>query len=143
MSLLLSATPPTSTSHLTATHRSSLHPFSRLFSTGANWQQAPFIGYRVQAPIVLRVKGALIAKAAAEIDGTGSSDPEPPSESKDKNVAVGDLPLESKMQLKLEQTTRMKLAKKIRLRRKKLVMKRHLRKKGRWPPSKMKKHKNV
>jgi 50S ribosomal protein 5 len=41
------------------------------------------------------------------------------------------------------QRARMKLAKKLRQRRKRLVRKRRLRKKGRWPPSKMKKLKNV
>nr|CAD1833175.1 unnamed protein product [Ananas comosus var. bracteatus] len=50
---------------------------------------------------------------------------------------------ESKQQMILEQRLKMKLAKKLRLRRKRLVRKRRLRKKGRWPPSKMKKLKNV
>lgn len=46
--------------------------------------------------------------------------------------------LDAKLQLKLEQKMRMKVPKRIRLRRKKLVRKRRMRKKGRWPPSKMK-----
>ncbi|KAE9599721.1 hypothetical protein Lal_00045833 [Lupinus albus] len=58
-------------------------------------------------------------------------------------VSVDKLPLESKLKEREEQRLRMKLAKKIRLRRKRLVRKRKLRKKGRWPPSKMKKLKNV
>lgn len=58
-------------------------------------------------------------------------------------VSVESLPLESKQQMILEQRLKMKLAKKIRLRRKRLVRKRRMRKKGRWPPSKMKKNKNV
>ncbi|KAI3421605.1 uncharacterized protein J3R85_012115, partial [Psidium guajava] len=56
---------------------------------------------------------------------------------------VGDFPfdscwLDAKLQLKLEQKMRMKVPKRIRLRRKKLVHKRRMRKKGRWPPSKVK-----
>lgn len=101
---------------------------------------------RIQAPFVLNSRGALIAKATSDIDGTEAATPEsptPPSESKEEGVSVENLPLESKLQLQLEQKARMKLAKKIRLRRKRLVRKRHLRKKGRWPPSKLKKNKNV
>ncbi|MBA0734613.1 hypothetical protein Gogos_018513 [Gossypium gossypioides] len=66
-----------------------------------------------------------------------------PAESKKEDLPVGQLPLESKMQQMAEQKMKMKMAKKIRLRRKRLVRKRKLRKKGRWPPSKMKKLKNV
>lgn len=66
-----------------------------------------------------------------------------PSESSSDPVSVENLPKESKLQERLEQKLKMKLAKKIRLRRKRLVQKRHLRKKGRWPPSKMKKNQNV
>ena len=43
----------------------------------------------------------------------------------------------------LLESGRMALAKKLRQRRRRLVQKRRLRKKGRWPPSKMKKLKNV
>ncbi|PSS34878.1 50S ribosomal protein like [Actinidia chinensis var. chinensis] len=92
---------------------------------------------------VLKERSAVIVKASFETDGVGpgpdGADP-PPSE---VAVPVENLPLESKLELKLEQKMRMKLAKKIRLRRKRLVRKRHLRKKGRWPPSKLKKNKNV
>ncbi|XP_022743519.1 50S ribosomal protein 5, chloroplastic-like [Durio zibethinus] len=66
-----------------------------------------------------------------------------PAETKKEALPVERLPLESKMQQMMEQKMRMKLAKKIRLRRKRLVRKRKMRKKGRWPPSKMKKLKNV
>ncbi|VAH76233.1 unnamed protein product [Triticum turgidum subsp. durum] len=58
-------------------------------------------------------------------------------------ASIEDMPLESKQQMILEQRARMKVAKKLRQRRKRLVQKRRLRKKGRWPPSKMKKLKNV
>ncbi|XP_057469683.1 50S ribosomal protein 5, chloroplastic-like [Actinidia eriantha] len=98
---------------------------------------------RWSSSFVLKEKSAVIVKASFETDGVGpdpdGADP-PPSE---VAMPVENLPLESKLELKLEQKTRMKLAKKIRLRRKRLVRKRHLRKKGRWPPSKLKKNKNV
>ncbi|KAL0453289.1 UNVERIFIED_CONTAM: 50S ribosomal protein 5 alpha, chloroplastic [Sesamum latifolium] len=105
-----------------------------------------FVGGRIRAPFVLNSRGALIVKASSDVDGTGSTTPEsatPPPDSKEESVPVENLPLESKLQLKLEQKLKMKMAKKIRLRRKRLVRKRHLRKKGRWPPSKLKKNKNV
>jgi len=86
-------------------------------------------------------RAAVIVKVSSDVDGT---EPEPPKEREEEAaVPVEDMPLESKLQLKLEQKMRMKLAKKMRLRRKRLVRKRRLRKKGRWPPSKMKKNKNV
>ena len=56
---------------------------------------------------------------------------------------IEDMPLESKQKMIMEQRARMKLAKKLRQRRKRLLCKRKLRKKGRWPPSKMKKLKHV
>ncbi|KAL2232936.1 UNVERIFIED_CONTAM: 50S ribosomal protein 5 alpha, chloroplastic [Sesamum indicum] len=105
-----------------------------------------FVGARIQAPFLLNNRGAFIVKASSDVDGTDSTTPEsptPPSDSKEESVPIENLPLESKLQLKLEQKLRMKMAKKIRLRRKRLVRKRHLRKKGRWPPSKLKKNKNV
>lgn len=90
-------------------------------------------GVRLHMPMVARKS---VVKA--------SSDPtEAPLDIKEEAVPVDKLPLESKLQERLEQKTRMKLAKKIRLRRKRLVRKRKLRKKGRWPPSKMNKLKNV
>lgn len=88
----------------------------------------------------------MVVKASSDIDGTAPAEGggEPPSSDSNKEVVpVEKLPLESKLQEKAEQKLRMKLAKKIRLRRKRLVRKRRLRKKGRWPPSKMKKLKNV
>nr|QDQ70836.1 50S ribosomal protein 5 [Zoysia japonica] len=72
----------------------------------------------------------------------GESDTEQPEESKPA-VKIEDMPLESKQKMIMEQRAKMKLAKKLRQRRKRLVRKRRLRKKGRWPPSKMKKLKNV
>ncbi|XP_014503050.2 trichohyalin-like [Vigna radiata var. radiata] len=101
----------------------------------------PFNGVRITTP--RGNKGALIVSAAAD----GSSLPAealPPAVSeKESGVSVDKLPLESKVKEREEQKLRMKLAKKIRLRRKRLLRKCKLRKKGRWPPSKMKKLKNV
>lgn len=86
----------------------------------------------------------MIVKASSDINGTAPTDgSEPLSDSTKEVVPVDKLPLESKTQERLKQKMRMKLAKKIRLRRKRLVRKRRMRKKGRWPPSKMKKLKNV
>ncbi|RID54385.1 hypothetical protein BRARA_G01712 [Brassica rapa] len=85
-------------------------------------------------------RAAIVRAAASGVDG---AEPEEPPKTV---VSVDKLPLESKEakdKLLLEQRMKMKLAKKIRLRRKRLVRKRKLRKKGRWPPSKMKKLKNV
>ncbi|CAN7135209.1 unnamed protein product [Brassica rapa subsp. narinosa] len=90
---------------------------------------------------------AVIVKAAASgVDGAEAESNEEPPKTVVAAVPVDKLPLESKEakeKMLLEQRMKMKLAKKIRLRRKRLVRKRKLRKKGRWPPSKMKKLKNV
>lgn len=90
-------------------------------------------------------RAAIVKAAASGVDGT-----EPESNEEPKTVVaavpVDKLPLESKEakeKLLLEQRMKMKLAKKVRLRRKRLLRKRKMRKKGRWPPSKMKKLKNV
>ncbi|XP_030518629.1 50S ribosomal protein 5 alpha, chloroplastic [Rhodamnia argentea] len=89
-------------------------------------------------------RGSLIVRADSNAEGAGPADGgEAPSQNKEEATPVDKLPLESKLQEKAEQKLRMKLAKKMRLRRKRLVRKRRLRKKGRWPPSKMKKLKNV
>lgn len=86
----------------------------------------------------------MVVKASSDIGGTSPTvSSEPVSDTKKEVVPVDKLPLESKLQERLEQKAKMQLAKKIRLRRKRLVRKRKLRKKGRWPPSKMKKLKNV
>ncbi|WVZ16426.1 hypothetical protein V8G54_009408 [Vigna mungo] len=101
----------------------------------------PLNGDRITTP--RGTKGALIVCAAAD----GSSSPAealPPVESeKASDVSIEKLPSESKVKEREEQKLRMKLAKKIRLRRKRLLRKCKLRKKGRWLPSKMKKLKNV
>ncbi|KAG6621153.1 50S ribosomal protein 5 alpha, chloroplastic [Carya illinoinensis] len=94
---------------------------------------------------VIKKMGSIVVNASSDIDATAG---EPTSNSKEdaenkEVVSVDKLPLESKLQERMEQKLKMKLAKKIRLRRNRLVRKRRLRKKGRWPPSKMKKLKNV
>lgn len=97
-------------------------------------------GVGLHVPVAAKKKFfSVVVKASADpTEGTEAT-----SDSKEEVVPVDKLPLESKLQERLEQKTRMKLAKKIRLRRKRLVRKRKLRKKGRWPPSKMNKLKNV
>ncbi|XP_020597262.1 50S ribosomal protein 5, chloroplastic [Phalaenopsis equestris] len=109
--------------------------FWRKFST---LQKASSHGVRVSRRTFMVVQCSLESNVN---DATGSE--LPPLEGSEKPVSVESLPLESKQQMLLEQKLRMKLAKKIRLRRKRLVRKRRMRKKGRWPPSKMKKNKNV
>ncbi|XP_039055452.1 50S ribosomal protein 5 alpha, chloroplastic isoform X1 [Hibiscus syriacus] len=104
-----------------------------------------FSGNFHRTPLVIdlvpnKKRSGMIVKASAE---STDGEQQVPSETKKEDLAVGQLPLETKMQQLAEQKMRMKLAKKIRLRRKRLVRKRKLRKKGRWPPSKMKKLKNV
>ena len=104
-------------------------------------------GIHILTPFIVKKKGSIIVKASSDIDGTGaepSSDSKEEAETKEEVLPDNKLPpLESKLQEREEQKMRMKLAKKIRLRRKRLVQKRRMRKKGRWPPSKMKKLKNV
>ncbi|TQD84993.1 hypothetical protein C1H46_029434 [Malus baccata] len=110
-----------------------------------NLHPKSFSRVRLHMPIVKR-SASVVVKASSDIDGTAAANEgsEPLPDSKEKAVVpVDKLPLESKLQEQLEQKKKMQLAKKIRLRRKRLVRKRKLRKKGRWPPSKMKKLKNV
>lgn len=105
-----------------------------------------FKGIRIRTSFLIKRTGSVIVHASSDVDGLGG---EPPSDSKEETesmeevVPVSKLPLESKLNERMEQKLRMKLAKKIRLRRKRLLRKRTMRKKGRWPPSKMKKLKNV
>lgn len=119
-------------------------PVSRLHFKAIESHPKSSNGVWSYTPLAASKRGAVIVKASSDIDGTGPTDGgQPPSDSTKEVVPVDKLPLESKMQERLEQKMRMKLAKKIRLRRKRLVRKRRMRKKGRWPPSKMKRLKNV
>ncbi|KAF5179281.1 50S ribosomal protein 5 alpha protein [Thalictrum thalictroides] len=106
-------------------------------------QPKAFNALGVHTPPSIQERGAFIVWASSDVDGIGGGSADPLPEVREEVVPVENLPLESKQQLMLEQKQRMKLAKKIRLRRKRLVRKRRMRKKGRWPPSKMKKNKNV
>ncbi|CDP14336.1 unnamed protein product [Coffea canephora] len=135
LSSLSSSSSPSLTFALTS------FPLSRLCNNPLAAYPKPYVACSIQPPFLQKERRAPLAKASAE--GANSDGPELPSESEEEDVPIQNLPLESKLQLKLEQKMRMKLAKKIRLRRKKLVRKRRLRKKGRWPPSKLKKNKNV
>jgi 50S ribosomal protein 5 len=101
-------------------------------------------GVQISTPFVLkkRKNAIFIASATADsnvADGGGESE----SKKEGDVVSVDKLPLESKLKEREEQRLKAKLAKKIRLKRKRLLRKRRLRKKGSWPPSKMKKLKNV
>ncbi|WOL06791.1 hypothetical protein Cni_G15525 [Canna indica] len=108
-------------------------------------QAVPFNGAGISSTSPFGERSLVIVHASSETGGKDGNEPEaaPPEGSRLEAASVENLPLESKLQMKLEQKLRMKLAKKIRLRRKRLLRKRKMRKKGRWPPSKMKKLKNV
>ena len=84
-------------------------------------------------------KRPVLVHATADGSEAGAEQPEEPK----PVTKIEDMPLESKQKMIMEQRARMKLAKKLRQRRKRLLCKRKLRKKGRWPPSKMKKLKHV
>ncbi|XP_074320631.1 large ribosomal subunit protein cL37 alpha-like [Silene latifolia] len=100
--------------------------------------------FHIHAPLVAhKTRGAVIAKASADPDEPATASGDGDSTDEEEKIGIQNLPLESKLQLKLEQKMKMKIDKKIRLRRKRLIRKRMMRKKGRWPPSKMKKLKNV
>lgn len=90
-------------------------------------------------------KGLMTVKALSDSKGTSPDSGQPASESDDEeeDVVLDKIPLDSKLQLKLEHKMKMKLGKKIRLRSKKLDRKRGMRKRGQWPPSKVNKLKNV
>ncbi|KAM3330139.1 hypothetical protein ACQJBY_026875 [Aegilops geniculata] len=116
-------------------------------ATAASNNASPYLASRLQCKTTASVSHVSLAKkmpvvvhASAEAGATDAADqPEKPKPA----ASIEDMPLESKQQMILEQRARMKVAKKLRQRRKRLVQKRRLRKKGRWPPSKMKKLKNV
>ncbi|XP_034693746.1 50S ribosomal protein 5 alpha, chloroplastic [Vitis riparia] len=118
-------------------------PVSRFLVKPNDTHLKSFNGVRLHAPFTVKQRDGVIVKASSDVDGVAPDGGETPPEGEEDVVPVENLPLESKLQLKLEQKLRMKIAKKIRLRRKRLVRKRRMRKKGRWPPSKMKKNKNV
>ncbi|KAF5750332.1 50S ribosomal protein 5 chloroplastic [Tripterygium wilfordii] len=129
---------PSSSLSITAT------PISRLHLRPIGQNPTSFDGFQYFVSLNVRKTGEVIVRASSETDETGPKDGvEPPSDNKEESVPIDKLPLELKLQERMKQKMKMKMAKKIRLRRKRLVRKRRLRKKGRWPPSKMKKLKNV
>ncbi|KAM1049091.1 hypothetical protein ACFX2C_028228 [Malus domestica] len=155
MGLLLYSNPLPLTTASSPSSSSSPSPTSSpsSFSVTISWMHMKpnnlhpksFSGVRLHMPVVKR-SASVVVKASSDIDGTAAANEgsEPLPDSKEEAVVpVDKLPLESKLQERLEQKKKMQLAKKIRLRRNRLVRKRKLRKKGRWPPSKMKKLKNV
>ncbi|XP_066311772.1 large ribosomal subunit protein cL37-like [Miscanthus floridulus] len=120
-------------------------PRSRALSSAANVSY-PASRLSLQSPLNVTAtcasfteKRPLLVHAMAEGSEAGAEQPEEPKPA----TKIEDMPLESKQKMIMEQRARMKLAKKLRQRRKRLLRKRKLRKKGRWPPSKMKKLKNV
>ncbi|XP_072959764.1 large ribosomal subunit protein cL37 [Typha angustifolia] len=132
--LPLSFVPSSSASHRTLSIPAAANPSLRLQWKSLGLQQKSFNGARVSNQLLYGEKKSVVVHATSETDGTEQSE---------VAVPVENLPLESKQKMISEQRLKMKLAKKLRLRRKRLVRKRRLRKKGRWPPSKMKKNKNV
>jgi 50S ribosomal protein 5 len=90
--------------------------------------------------VSLAKKMPVIVHASAD---AGAADAAEQPEKPKPAASIEEMPLESKQKMILEQRARMKAAKKLRQRRRRLVQKRRLRKKGSWPPSKMKKLKNI
>ncbi|KAF7022402.1 hypothetical protein CFC21_035167 [Triticum aestivum] len=126
------------TAHYICYEQCDIHELSMSMCTSASRLQCK-TGASV-SHVSLAKKMPVVVHASAEAGPTDAAEqPEKP-----KPVAsIEDMPFESKQRMILEQRARMKVAKKLRQRRKRLVQKRRLRKKGRWPPSKMKKLKNV
>ncbi|KAH7652187.1 50S ribosomal protein 5 [Dioscorea alata] len=144
LSLLSSSLIPPSSSSLQPTSIPiASRPFARLWQQDLVLQRGTLRGVRVGKTLGFHNR-SITVRASSQVDGADDGGPDSiPSQRPEEAVAVENLPLESKQQMILEQRLRMKLAKKIRLRRKRLLRKRRMRKKGRWPPSKMKKNKNV
>ncbi|KAJ0974671.1 hypothetical protein J5N97_016636 [Dioscorea zingiberensis] len=143
LSFLPSRLPPSSPTHHPPPIPVPSRPFARLWQKTLVLQQGTLRGMRVSKPRGFHQRSVTV-RASSEIDGVDDGGPDStPSEGPEEAVSIENLPLESKQQMILEQRLKMKLAKKIRLRRKRLLRKRRMRKKGRWPPSKMKKNKNV
>ncbi|CAH9134810.1 unnamed protein product [Cuscuta epithymum] len=121
--------------------------FSRTYETQLLLSLKSNSIYRIsERPTFKEISGAWVVFNTAS-DGGGVVDPDDPDllplDTDDECLAVGNLHLEPKLQLKLEHKMKMKLRKNIRLRRKKLDRKRRLRKKGSWPLSKKNKNKTV
>ncbi|KAK4272405.1 hypothetical protein QN277_020969 [Acacia crassicarpa] len=143
-----SLTLPSSSSSYSPTLAYTSTSVSRCHLKPIDLPQRTSSGIRISTAFSIKKVSAVTVRAASDADADADAeasavDDGSNPERKEEVVAIDKLPLESKLQERQEQKLRMKLAKKIRLRRKRLVRKRRLRKKGRWPPSKMKKLKNV
>uniref|UniRef100_A0ACD5VS36 Uncharacterized protein n=1 Tax=Avena sativa TaxID=4498 RepID=A0ACD5VS36_AVESA len=127
-----SASPPRARALSTASAANNVVPFSAPRLQCKNTASFSHVSFAKKMPVTVH--------ATADAGSTDAAEqPEKPKPA----ASIEDMPLESKQQLILEQRARIKVAKKLRQRRRRLVQKRRLRKKGRWPPSKMKKLKNV
>ncbi|EES02778.1 hypothetical protein BDA96_03G138900 [Sorghum bicolor] len=135
VSFLVSPAAPRSRALSTAANVS--YPASRLQCKNLSSLQSPLNVTATCASFA--EKRPVLVHATADGSEAGAEQPEEPK----PVTKIEDMPLESKQKMIMEQRARMKLAKKLRQRRKRLLRKRKLRKKGRWPPSKMKKLKNV
>ncbi|KAG6603426.1 hypothetical protein SDJN03_04035, partial [Cucurbita argyrosperma subsp. sororia] len=84
---------------------------SMLLMKPTGFQPKHFNGVRLRNPSFVENTVSFIVKAASEIDATGETDsnePKPLAEAKKEDVSVDKLPLESKLQERLEQKARMK-----------------------------------
>jgi len=115
---------------------------SRLLTNPIDQHAKSFDGACTYAPIMTKKRAGTIAKVSSEIHDGGESQSESDG---DVDLLLEKLPLDSKLQRKLEHKMKLKLWKKIRLRNKKLMRKRRMRmrKRGCWPSSKMKKLTNI
>ncbi|KAG2689882.1 hypothetical protein I3843_09G159300 [Carya illinoinensis] len=106
--------------------------YSRFLMNPIDRHAKSFDGVCICAPTVTNKRAGIIAYVSLEVaDGGGSQ-----SESDDEvDLAFEKLPVDPKLQRKLEHKMRLKLSKKIRIRGKKLQRKRRMRKRGGWPPS--------
>lgn len=93
-----------------------------------------FNGACTYVPVMTKKRAGTLAKVSSKIRDGGESQSESDG---DVDLPLEKLPLDSKLQRKLEHKMKLKLWKKIRLRNKKLMRKRRMRKRGCWPPSKM------
>ncbi|GAB2221700.1 hypothetical protein Droror1_Dr00012885 [Drosera rotundifolia] len=139
---LLSASTVASTPMVFISSSSSSSMAVRGPSTSIGLNHQLHSGLRIHTSSV-KYRACIVARAAADDQGPAPEAGEEKTGDVQPSTPVEKLPLESKLKMQLEQKLRMKAAKKIRLRRKRLLRKRRMRKKGRWPPSKMKKNKNV
>uniref|UniRef100_A0A0E0JH35 50S ribosomal protein 5, chloroplastic n=1 Tax=Oryza punctata TaxID=4537 RepID=A0A0E0JH35_ORYPU len=129
-----SASPPRARALPAAANVASTIPASMLQCKNLSSLQSPLNASFTKKRLV-----SVHASAEAGAEEAGTDQPEEPKPA----VSIETMPLETKQKMIMEQRAKMKLAKKLRQRRRRLVQKRRLRKKGRWPPSKMKKLKNV